>query len=193
MRKVQFEEMFPWEFAQALADAPIGYLPLGVLEWHGEHNAVGLDALKAHAICIEAARKSGGIVLPPVYWAADSREDLPGSDYVTGGVESGERYHVPGSMYWVRPRTYHNLLLDIYEAMRRRGFRVIIVVAGHWSGPTVKVIRKTGAEFLASHPEMRWTVIIDYLLAGGLPYPHEQRYWPWRLCLLFGRTSTPHY
>jgi creatinine amidohydrolase len=173
MRKVQFEEMFPWEFAQALAEAPIGYLPLGVLEWHGEHNAVGLDTLKAHAICIEAARKSGGIVLPPVYWAADSREDLPDGDYVTGGVESGERYHVPGSMYWVRPRTYYNLLLDIYEAMRRRGFRVIVVVAGHWSGPTVAIIRKTGKEFLASHPEMRWTVIIDYLLAGGLPYPHE--------------------
>ena len=33
--KVRFEEMFPWEFAQALHQAPIGYLPLGVLEWHG--------------------------------------------------------------------------------------------------------------------------------------------------------------
>jgi creatinine amidohydrolase len=173
MRKVQFEEMFPWEFARAIADAPIGYLPLGVLEWHGEHNAVGLDALKAHAVCIEAARKSGGIVLPPLYWAADSREDLPHGGYITGGVESGEQYHVPGSMYWVRPETYHRLLLDIYEAMRRRGFRVIVVVAGHWSGPTVAVIRQTGEEFLASHPEMRWAVIIDYQLAGGLPYPRE--------------------
>lgn len=173
MRKVQFEEMFPWEFAQALAEAPIGYLPLGVLEWHGEHNAVGLDALKAHAVCVEAARKSGGIVVPLLYWATDSREDLPDGTYITGGVEMGERYHVPGSMYWVRPETYHNLLLDIYEAMRRRGFRVIVVVAGHWSGPTVAVIRKTGEEFLASHPEMRWAVIIDYQLAGGLPYPHE--------------------
>lgn len=173
MRKVQFEEMFPWEFAQAIAEAPIGYLPLGVLEWHGEHNAVGLDALKAHAVCVEAARKSGGIVVPLLYWATDSREDLPDGTYITGGVEMGERYHVPGSMYWVQPETYHNLLLDIYEAMRRRRFRVIVVVAGHWSGPTVAVIRKTGEEFLASHPEMRWAVIIDYQLAGGLPYPHE--------------------
>lgn len=45
--KTQFEEMFPWEFAQALREAPICYLPLGVLEWHGEHNAVGLDTLKS--------------------------------------------------------------------------------------------------------------------------------------------------
>ncbi len=34
--KTQFEEMFPWEFARALAEAPICYVPLGVLEWHGE-------------------------------------------------------------------------------------------------------------------------------------------------------------
>ncbi len=53
--KVQFEELFPWEFAQAIAAAPICYLPLGVLEWHGEQNAVGLDAIKAHTICVRAA------------------------------------------------------------------------------------------------------------------------------------------
>jgi creatinine amidohydrolase len=49
-RKVQFEEMFPWEFSQAIDQAPICYLPLGVLEWHGEHNAVGLDPIEAHAV-----------------------------------------------------------------------------------------------------------------------------------------------
>ncbi len=65
MRKVQFEEMFPWEVAEALADTPLCYLPLGTLEWHGEHSAVGLDALKAHAVCVRAAQISGGLVVPP--------------------------------------------------------------------------------------------------------------------------------
>jgi creatinine amidohydrolase/Fe(II)-dependent formamide hydrolase-like protein len=120
MTKVQFEEMFPWELAQALAAAPIGYLPLGTLEWHGEHNAVGLDAIKAHAVCVRAARQSGGVVVPPLYWATDSREELEDGTYLTGGVERGERYHVPGNMFWLRPQTYYDLLLDIYEAMRRR-------------------------------------------------------------------------
>ena len=78
--QVQFEEMFPWEFAQALARAPICYVPLGTLEWHGEHNAVGLDAIKAHAVCVHAARRSGGIVVPPLYWSPDSREDLGDDD-----------------------------------------------------------------------------------------------------------------
>lgn len=173
MRKVQFEEMFPWEFAQALSEAPLAYLPLGTLEWHGEHSAVGLDALKAHAVCCAAARLSGGIVVPAIYWAADTREDLPSGSYLTGGIEHGERYHVPGSMFWIRDETYRGLLLDIYEAMQRRGFRAIIVVAGHWSRGTLPVIRASGAEFAARHPEMRWQMLTDQEVVPDLPYPHE--------------------
>ena len=154
MRKVQFEEMFPWELAQALAEAPIGYLPLGTLEWHGEHNAVGLDALKAHTLCVEAAWLSGGVVVPPLYWATDSRENLADGRYLTGGVEHGERYHVPGNMFWLRPEIFAELLLDIYEAMRRRGFRVIVVVSGHWSRGTLPTIRASGEAFAALHPEV---------------------------------------
>ena len=173
MTKVQFEEMFPWEFAQALQRAPICYLPLGVLEGHGEHNAIGLDAIKAHAVCVRAAELSGGIVAPLLYWATDSREDLPDGTYLTGGVEHGERYHVPGSMFWIRPETFHALLLDIYEAVRRRGFRVIVVLAGHWSRGTLPVIRASGEEFQALHPEMQWALLVDQEVVADLHYPHE--------------------
>jgi creatinine amidohydrolase len=38
-----------------MAEAPLCYLPLGTLEWHGEHAAVGLDAPKAHAVCVSEA------------------------------------------------------------------------------------------------------------------------------------------
>ncbi len=174
MPKVQFEEMFPWEFARALAEAPICYLPLGVLEWHGEHNALGLDALKAHAVCVRAARRSAGIVAPPLYWATDWREDLPGGAYLTGGIERGERYHVPGNMFWIRPETYHNLLLDAYEAMRRRGFRAIVVVSGHWSERyNLAAIRASGEVFLAERPEMGWILLTDQEVVPDLHYPHE--------------------
>ena len=170
--KVQFEEMFPWEFAQAIAEAPICYLPLGVLEWHGEHNAVGLDAIKAHAICAQAAQQSGGVVVPPLYWATDSREEVEGT-YLTGGVEHGERYHVPGNMYWIRRETFHNLLLDIYEAVRRRGFQVIVVVSGHWPEATLSVVRDSGEEFVAQHSEVKWLLVTDQEMAADLGYLHE--------------------
>ncbi|GAC1348766.1 MAG: creatininase family protein [Ktedonobacteraceae bacterium] len=173
MAKVQFEEMFPWELAQALTEAPLCYLPLGVLEWHGEHNALGLDAIKAHAICIRAAHISGGVVVPPLYWATDSREDLQDGSYLTGGIEKGERYHVPGNMFWLRPQTYLNLLLDIYETMRRRGFLAIIVVSGHWSDSTLPTMRASREQFLAQHPEMKLLLLTDQELAPDLHYPHE--------------------
>lgn len=172
--KVQFEEMFPWEVAKAMADAPICYLPLGVLEWHGEHSAVGLDALKAQAICVRAAQRSGGVVVPPLYWATDSREDLGNGAYLTGGVERGERYHVPGSMFWIRPETFRQLLLDIYEAIQRRGFKVIMVVSGHWSSEShLPAIRASGEEFLAQHPEMGWKLLTDQEVVPDLHYPDE--------------------
>jgi len=173
-RKVRFEEMFPWEIAAAMAEAPLCYLPLGTLEWHGEHAAVGLDALKAHAICALAAERSGGLVVPPLYWSADRREDLPDGGYLTGGVEHGERYHVPGSMFWLRPETFHELLLDIYEAMRRRGFQAIVVLSGHWSiAHNIAAIRETGEAFLRAHPTTGWLLLTDREVMPDLHYPLE--------------------
>ncbi len=173
-RKIRFEEMFPWEVAAAMAEAPLCYLPLGTLEWHGEHAAVGLDALKAHEICVRAAERSGGLVVPPIYWSTDWREDLPEGDYLTGGIERGERYHVPGNMFWVRPETFRNLLLDAYEAMRRRGFRAIVVLSGHWSiEHNIAAIRATGEEFRRAHPAMGWLLLTDQEVVPDLHYPME--------------------
>lgn len=173
MQKVQLETMFPWEISRAIAQAPLAYLPLGTLEWHGEHNAVGLDTLKAHAICVRAAQISGGVVTPPLFWATDSREDLPDGSYLTGGVEHGERYHVPGNAFWLRPETYLNLLLDLYETMRRDGFRAILVLSGHWSHHTLPAIRQSGEQYLSQHPEMKWQLLTDQELGADLGYLHE--------------------
>ena len=173
-RKVRFEEMFPWEISAAMAEAPLCYLPLGTLEWHGEHAAVGLDALKAHAVCVLAAKRSGGLVVPPIYWSADWREDLPEGGYLTGGIERGERYHVPGNMFWLRPETFHNLLLDAYEAMRRRGFRAIVVLSGHWSMEhNIAAIRATGNEFRRVYPKTGWLLLTDQEVVPDLHYPLE--------------------
>ncbi|HOV69642.1 MAG TPA: creatininase family protein, partial [Clostridia bacterium] len=65
--EVRWERMRPWQMREALENLPVCYLPLGNVEWHGEYNALGLDAIKAHDICIRAVRISGGAVYPPVY------------------------------------------------------------------------------------------------------------------------------
>src|SRR5437868_5427175 len=68
MREVRWERMFPDELEAAFQVCPVVYFSYGLCEPHGPQNAVGLDALKAHAVCQRAAREHGGIVAPPDYW-----------------------------------------------------------------------------------------------------------------------------
>jgi creatinine amidohydrolase len=68
MREVRWERMFPDELEQAFAACPVVYFPYGLCEPHGPQNALGLDALKAHAIACRAAMEHGGIVAPPDFW-----------------------------------------------------------------------------------------------------------------------------
>ena len=49
-REVRWERMFPDELEAAFDECPVVYFCYGLCEPHGPQNAVGLDALKAHAI-----------------------------------------------------------------------------------------------------------------------------------------------
>ena len=61
-------ELLSFEEVTARVDAaPIAYLPLGTLEFHQAHLPIGLDSLTGHGVCLGAAERTGGIVLPPVY------------------------------------------------------------------------------------------------------------------------------
>ena len=45
MTRVRYQNLTPEEFRARLRERPIAYLPLGTLEWHGEHLPLGADAL----------------------------------------------------------------------------------------------------------------------------------------------------
>ncbi|MCJ7647381.1 MAG: creatininase family protein, partial [Candidatus Lokiarchaeota archaeon] len=54
--KVLYVELNPQEFKQRISEAPIAYLPLGTLEWHGRHMPLGADGLISSGFFIELAR-----------------------------------------------------------------------------------------------------------------------------------------
>ena len=54
--KVLYVELTPSEFAERLAAAPITYLPLGTLEWHGPHLPLGSDGLQAQGFFMILAK-----------------------------------------------------------------------------------------------------------------------------------------
>jgi hypothetical protein len=73
-REVRLERLRPREIEQAMQACPVLYQPLGTVEWHGLHNIVGLDAVKAHHLCVRAARRGGGLVAPALFGGVGGRD-----------------------------------------------------------------------------------------------------------------------
>ncbi len=134
--KVRFDELLPHEFRKRLAQKPIAYLPLGTLEWHGEHLPLGSDAMQSEGLMAECARRFGGIVIPPIYLGpdrakpADDGKMLVGMDYAESTTPPRQ---LDGSCYWV-PNGFHLLMVDaILAQLKRAGFRAVFA-DGH--GPS---------------------------------------------------------
>src|SRR5262249_7542724 len=67
-----------------LAARPVAYLPLGTVEWHGEQNALGADALISQGLFERAARRFGGIVYPPLFVGPDRVTLQPDGSHLIG-------------------------------------------------------------------------------------------------------------
>ncbi len=74
-KQTHYTHMRPQELRKRRLECPVGYLPIGTLEWHGFHNPLGLDGIKSERVLSYIANELGGIVLPPQYWA-DDRSDI---------------------------------------------------------------------------------------------------------------------
>ena len=134
--KVHYEELLPHEFEERLAQRPVGYLPIGTLEWHGVQNALGADFIQARGVFERAAKRFGGIVFPPLWLApdrisaAEDGPDLIGMD--TADVTTPNR-QLPGSCYWIPKGLFLSVVEAILAQAKRAGFRCV-VADGH--GPS---------------------------------------------------------
>lgn len=122
MKKTDYSEMFPHEFKSALNKNPIAFLPLGSMEYHGYHNVLGLDSLKAWKICQLAAKKICGVVFPPLYLGVDAWPDIDLQKYPNKQFDC---YHLDAKLY-------QQVLESYFYRMIRIGFKKIFVLAGHY-------------------------------------------------------------
>lgn len=162
MVKVRYEEMKPGEVVIARTKKPVAYLPIGGIEWHGEHNPLGLDTVKAHELCIRAAQKGGGLVMPPLFWGESRQSGLLEFNYNVDGKVT-EKMQLPaenfskGYMGGVTPEQehefYEHLLTHIYYQLKSLGFRVIFVLCGHY--PLKAHAERTAQKFMESNQNMR--------------------------------------
>ncbi|MBU6333763.1 MAG: creatininase family protein [Chloroflexi bacterium] len=132
----RYEQLLPGAFRARLAAAPIAWLPLGTLEWHGEHMALGSDALIARGIFERAADRFGGIVFPAIHLGPDRTTTMP-DGRILQGMEFDQTTAPPqqldGSCYWAPEGVFLAMCEAIVAQAARAGFRVL-VADGH--GPS---------------------------------------------------------
>ncbi|HID06765.1 MAG TPA: creatininase family protein [Armatimonadetes bacterium] len=145
----RYELMRPGEVEDVLKQSPIAYIPWGSLEWHGRHNCIGVDALKAHAICIDVAKRTGGVVLPPIF-----------AGYHTMKPYRGFKHTLEISKELVQ-----QLLREYLEQLHDEGFRVIVLVMGHYGRAHVEALRDICSDFQAAHPNVRILAFPEYEVA----------------------------
>ncbi|NLI00614.1 MAG: creatininase family protein [Chthonomonadales bacterium] len=126
-REVRLERMRPAQIDAACAECPTLYQPLGTIEWHGVHNVVGLDAVKAHHLCVRAAQRSGGVVAPPLFGGV-------------GGLEEPYTFIIEPE-HDVRSVIVRSWVERLCHEAARLGFRAMILLTGHYGAAQQIVIR----------------------------------------------------
>jgi creatinine amidohydrolase len=150
----------------------LAWLPLGTLEWHGEHLPLGADALQSEAFMIACAQRLGGIVLPPLFLGPDRKMEKEDGSYLIGmdyAQSTNPQQQLTGSAYWVSYDFFKVLLENIVEQLHRAGFKAVFA-DGH--GPSrktwVEIIpvleAKYGMKLLGVTDELKpgWPYMIDH-------------------------------
>lgn len=132
MPEVRWEHLKGRDAMRRLRRKPVGFLPIGCLERHGDHLPMGLDVLKAHKICRECARRIGGVVYPPHYYAGvhGLPEWREGAERRRFNARVKQHKTEWGNLY--NQETSEGHLAEVIEGVALNGARVLVLYSGHY-------------------------------------------------------------
>ena len=113
---MRYEMMHPHQIRAAIAANTPVVLPLGVLEYHGEHMAVGMDTLAVTGALDVLEKEAELVVLPPFYYGAASYAVEPPEG--TGSLQ-------------VDSTVLHPFARELFTGLLRVGFRNIHAFIHH--------------------------------------------------------------
>jgi creatinine amidohydrolase len=153
----RYQELRPDQLAAIVDAAPVAFWPLGLLEHHGWHLPLGLDGLKAEAICARIAARTGGLLLPTMWWGAGGGH----------GDFMWTMYQPEEAAGAILARTVERLI-----AFR---FRAIVLLAGHY--PWVSLLKREIPPLQEAHPKILflWGTEMDIAPDLRLPGDHAAR------------------
>ena len=120
--------MRPDQIEAVRAQVPVAILPWGALEWHGYHQAIGLDALKATAFADAVADRIDAISLPPLYCGHGTMKPQAGF----------------GHTIEVSASTLELLARDYVAQLAEEGFEVVVIISGHGNPDHLAALEKGG-------------------------------------------------
>ena len=112
--EVRLERMRPEEVETAKDAQAAIYIAFGSIEWHGYHNPVGLDTLKAHEQLVGLAARVGGVVYPPVFFG------------------SGGGHTAWPSSFMVSAEPMIQLVTELLQGFERDGYCRAVLISGHY-------------------------------------------------------------
>jgi creatinine amidohydrolase len=129
-REVRLERLLAQEVREAMAAAPVAWVPLGALEFHAEHLPFGTDGFSAQQVCEHAAQRAGGVVLP---WSALTMGTL----------------HLEWTLRYDAALVAESVRQTILQ-LADHGARVVVVHTGHGPLDLAHLIKRVCAEVEAS-------------------------------------------
>jgi creatinine amidohydrolase len=163
MTLYRLEEFFPDSLERRISEKPLLILPFGTVEWHSYHLPIGLDSLKAQALCERIADRAGAVLGPLTPWAV-------------GGVP------FPHTMRFDLD-LIETLMVRIFEQSALLGFRVILGITGHYGLEQTLAVKRAAVRVMRSHPVIVWGAG-DFEPAVDLGY-HGDHAAKWETSLLW--------
>lgn len=147
----RYERTSAEELRAAIERCPVAYIPAGILEWHGEQSACGLDALKAETLCRMAADTLGGVCFPQIWLGPDASTPFDPTKYPRGTVT-------------IDKAAYYAAAEQILARIENMGFKVAVYLSGHYPGVIPEVVEKFN-----QHGGMKVITLSENMAVQGMP------------------------
>jgi creatinine amidohydrolase len=136
-------EYYPDILLKEISINPVGYLPLGAMEWHSYHLPLGFDGMACEYFFRRLAKLKGGVVFPTLHYGIAENMPHPAS-------------------FTLPDKNYKAFVRNIIKGIISLGIKVVIVGTGHWSANQIMCLLDLSAEFNKKYENKR-------VLVSGLP------------------------
>jgi creatinine amidohydrolase len=154
-RPYAYADLRPDQLEARIAAAPIAYVPWGALEWHSVHLPVGLDGIVAESVAERTVERTGGLLLP-TFWLPITT--LP------------HRFSIS-----LRAATIRAVLDELLAELARVGFRVVVLLSGHYA-QSHELVLIDAAEHALTTYDLRVLALPPLALLGADYLDHAGRW-----------------